>query len=80
MSAFASDKASLGVGIVPDWLFWLILWWAAWFAAFLSWYGVNNHKPRDNIGLVIFFVAMFAGLMPLIIVFAIIRKLMGKDK
>ena len=78
MSAFASDKASLGVGIVPDWLFWLILWWAAWFAAFLSWH-VHTNRGRIE-PLVLVFIALFSGVMPLMMIVGGIVKRIRGDK
>ena len=78
MNASAWDKASLGVGIVPDWLFWLILWWAAWFAAFLSWH-VHTNRGRIE-PLVLVFIALFSGVMPLMMIVGGIVKRIRGDK
>lgn len=77
MSAFASDKASLGVGIVPDWLFWLIVWWAGWFAILLTWY--ERCKKDRMTPLVAFFTFIIVGFVPLFAALWVIKKA-GQDK
>ena len=76
MSVSVSGRVSPEVGIMlPDWLFWLILWWAAWFAAFLSWH-VHTNRGRIE-PLVLVFIALFSGVMPLMIVGGIVKRIRG---
>lgn len=78
MSVSVLGKASLGVGIVPDWLFWLIVWWAGWFAILLTWYANNRKEPLTLT--TCFFMFLLSGLMlPYGIILAI-NKLTRKDK
>lgn len=77
MSVFVLGKASLGVGIVPDWAFWTIVWWAGWFAILLFWY--ENTKKERMKPLVCFFLFVFSGLMPFFgIIFAIVKLVRGE--
>ena len=77
MSGFASVKASLGAGIVPNWLFWITVWWAAWFVAFLLWFA-KNRAEKINL-LVLFFIAIICGITPFIVIYHSIRKAIKKD-
>ncbi len=78
MNASVWVKESPGVDIVPDWLFWLILWWAAWFAAFLTWYTKLNRGPIP--ALVLFFIAVLGGVLPILIIIGQIVKRLRGDK
>lgn len=82
MSEFVSAKVSPGVAIVPNWLFWLIIWWAAWFAAFLSFY---QHDYRVKKGkfvfepMMLFCMFLISGFLPIPIAMSVFKKL-RKDK
>lgn len=72
MSVFVLGRASLGVGIVPDWALWLLIWWAGWFAILLTWYD-NNRKPSLSL-MTCFFMFLMAGFAPLVGLIIAIRK------
>lgn len=77
MSEFVSVKASLGAGIVPNWLFWIIVWWASWLVLYLLWFS-KNRAERINLT-VLFFVALICWIAPFIAIFHSIRKAIRKD-
>ena len=77
MSEFVSVKASLGVGIVPNWLFWIIVWWSSWLVIYLMWFA-KNRSERINLT-VLFFVALICGFAPFLAIFHSIRKAIKKD-
>lgn len=77
MSEFVSVRASLGVDIVPDWAFWLVVWWAGWFAILLSWYE-RNKKERLSLR-TCFFMFLLAGLTPFVGIISLIIKGIKKD-
>jgi predicted membrane channel-forming protein YqfA (hemolysin III family) len=72
MNVFVLGKVSLGAGIVPDLVFWLIVWWAGWFAILLIWYDKKQKEPMTV--LVCFFMFAFSALIPLFAIYHTIRK------
>lgn len=77
MSVFVLGKASLGVGIVPDWAFWLIVWWAGWFAILLIWY--DHTQPKPLTVLICVFMFLLSGLIPLFVIYHTIRKALKRQ-
>lgn len=77
MSEFVSVKASLGADIVPNWLFWIIVWWAACFAALLLWHAKNRSEKISFISLL--FIALFCWTVPFFTIYYSIRKAIKKD-
>lgn len=77
MNEFGWVRASLGVGIVPDWLFWLIVWWAGWFSILLIWY--DRAKKERLHPLAAFLMFVMVGFIPIIAIVWIIKKA-GQDK
>lgn len=54
--------------MLPSWVFWLIIWWTAWFLIMLEWY---NTKPRNEHNLdwlAWVLIGITAGFIPFIIV------------
>jgi hypothetical protein len=78
MSASVLGKVSLGVGIVPDWLFWLIIWWAGWFAILLIWYDNNKKEPLTILSCFLLF--LMSGFTLPSAIFIVINKALRKDK
>lgn len=78
MSVSVLGRASLGVDIVPDWAFWLVVWWAGWFAILLTWYESNKKEPLS--GWTCFFMFLMAGFAPILGAIIAVRKGFRNDK
>jgi len=62
--------------MLPEFTYWILVWWGGWFALLLDWYSKSG-KPKIS-PMVAFFMAVFAGLIPLIIVFYITVEVSNK--
>lgn len=62
---------------MPNWLFWLIVWWAGWFGILLTWH--DRCKKERMTPLVAFITFIIVGFVPLFAITWIIKKA-GQDK
>jgi phosphoglycerol transferase MdoB-like AlkP superfamily enzyme len=83
MSVFVLDKESREVDtMLPDSIFWILLYWLIMWAMFLQWYSQeveSGQRPKMS-WLILVLTFLFVGFVPLLFLFFSIKKAIEKTK
>jgi hypothetical protein len=77
MNEFVLVRGNPEVSIMPNWLFWLIVWWSMWFMLSLFWYDIKKKHLSLSVA---FFMFLFSGFTPLIMLIFAIKSSASRDK